>query len=131
MNTNAINYDELEILLKKATNIVDRGKINVVEVNGCKLICYENGDIYRNFRGNKRLALVKNTNNGKNGYNQINCEGKLFYRHRVIAYAFLELNIDDKKAIIDHVDRSKLNNNVINLRVVTKQQNTFNQSKTK
>ena len=52
MNTNTINYDDLDILLKKAKNIVDRGKINLVEVNGCKLICYENDDIYRNFRGN-------------------------------------------------------------------------------
>ena len=53
------------------------------------------------------------------------CE-KHYQAHRIIAYAFLGLDIDNPTQIIDHIDRNKTNNNVVNLRIVTKQQNAFN-----
>jgi len=48
--------------------------------------------------------------------------------HRIIAYAFLELDIDNPKIQIDHIDRCKLNNNISNLRLVSHHQNQFNTS---
>ena len=53
------------------------------------------------------------------------CE-KHYQAHRIIAYAFLGLDIDNPTQIIDHIDRNKTNNNVVNLRIVTKQQNEWN-----
>ena len=43
-------------------------------------------------------------------------------------FAFLELDIENPKQVIDHQDRDKSNNNVSNLRIVTQQQNLFNQN---
>ena len=124
MNTNANNYDELEIFLKKVKDIVDRGKLNVVTVNGCKFLCYANGDIYRICKGIPKLT--ENKLNHIAGYNHISCKNKNILRHRIIAYAFLNLDINNSKSFIDHVNRDKLNNHINNLRIVTNQQNLFN-----
>ena len=51
---------------------------------------------------------------------------KVYYIHRIIAYTFLGLDIDNLTQVIDHIDRIKINNNLINLRIVTKQQNYWN-----
>ena len=56
---------------------------------------------------------------------------KLYLVHRVMGYAYLGLDIDDKTQIIDHIDRNRTNNNLINLRIVTQQQNAFNKSNIK
>lgn len=46
--------------------------------------------------------------------------------HRIIASAFLGLDIDNLETIIDHIDGNRSNNNVSNLRVVTHTQNCMN-----
>ena len=124
MNINTVNYNELNKLLEEVKDIINKGKIKLIKINGCKLICYENGTIYRLTKTGK-YKLVENTDNMK-GYNKLNCNGKMYRRHRIVSYAFLKLNIDDVKAIVDHKDSNKLNNSVNNLRIVTQQQNTFN-----
>ena len=45
--------------------------------------------------------------------------------HRIVAYAYLNLDIEKPKQVVDHQDIDKSNNFVSNLRIVT-QQNTFN-----
>ena len=64
------------------------------------------------------------------GYFSINLwfQGKLkWYKlHRIVAHAYLGLDIENPKQMIDHIDRNILNNNVSNLRIVTCQQNQFN-----
>jgi len=64
------------------------------------------------------------------GYNRLHLSfnGKLkkYAVHRIIAYTYLGLDIENPKQIIDHIDRNKKNNNVTNLRVVTNQENMFN-----
>jgi len=85
--------------------------------------CYRDGKVERWFRGG--WQIVENTDNNC-GYNQISVNKKLVKRHRIIAYCFLGLNIDNPSEIVDHEDRNGLNNAVNNLRIVTKQQNGFN-----
>lgn len=94
-----------------------------------RLRVYRNGDVYR-WRCNKKNGVhyvqVKNTPNDKDGYNRVKCKGKMYFRHRIMGYCFLGLDIDDPKQQIDHIDRIKLNNHISNLRIVTNQQNQFN-----
>lgn len=44
--------------------------------------------------------------------------------HRIIASTFVEVPQDIEKAVVDHIDAQKTNNNVSNLRWVTFQENT-------
>ena len=120
----AINEEELNKILKRAQELVLRGNINVVTINKQKLIVFQDGTILRNFRG-LYYKLVENADNG-NRYNVINCGGKLFYRHRIISYAFLKLDIVNGKLLIDHIDDCRINNHVNNLPIVTQQQNLYN-----
>jgi|TARA_B110000285_G_scaffold205293_1_gene242941 hypothetical protein len=66
----------------------------------------------------------------KKGYKRINLchEGKQkhYTIHRIIAYTYLGLDINNPKKVIDHINRDKLDNQVSNLRVVSQQQNQFN-----
>ena len=66
------------------------------------------------------------------GYKQIKIRNKgtqkTYLHHRIIGYAFLGLDIDNVYTCIDHIDRNRKNNNWLNLRIVTKQQNTFNRN---
>ena len=50
----------------------------------------------------------------------------MIYRHRIIAYAFLNLNINDNSKQVDHQNGDRTNNNIANLRVVNPQQNQWN-----
>lgn len=95
--------------------------------------CYENGDIQRLFRGLYwRNVLSKPT---KTGYYDIGVNGKMIFQHRIIAYCFLGLKnikgIQGGGEVVDHIDGDKLNNDVFNLRIVTHQQNTYNQPNAK
>jgi len=51
---------------------------------------------------------------------------KNYKLHRIIAFAYLGLDIENPKQVIDHIDRNILNNCVSNLRLVSKQENNFN-----
>ena len=61
--------------------------------------------------------IVINSANASAGYNYIQCGDKSYYRHRIISFAFLNLDINNIKSLIDHIDRNKLNNHVNNLKI--------------
>jgi len=101
-----------------------------ITVNSQLLRVYRNGDVYRLLR-NGDWRLVPNTGNNGDGYNCVKCCAKKYYRQRIIAYAYLNLDIDDLSRQVDHINGDKLCNNVDNLRIVSAQENTHNRTKAK
>lgn len=61
------------------------------------------------------------------GYVVIKIDGKKEYAHR-IAWVFAHGSIDESLSI-DHIDNNPANNAIVNLRVVDKQQNNMNRSR--
>ena len=113
----------------------------IVELHGNKLKVYRDGRIEREFvyKRGSRNGIYKKGDIKLNDIVRLNKSTgymicylynesirKVYYIHRIIAYTFLGLDIDNPKKVVDHIDRNKLNNNVVNLRIVTQQQNTFN-----
>jgi hypothetical protein len=96
----------------------------IIIINGTSLLVERSGTIHRYLK-NGDLKLIPNTDNSK-GYNVIYCNGKTYFRHRIIAYAYLELDIDNPKLVVDHINHDKINNCVDNLRVCSQQLNCFN-----
>ena len=95
----------------------------IILINGQKLQVFEDGRVDRWYSG--YFKTIKNTNNN-NGYNRIICNTEKYYRHRIIGFAFLGLDIDDLTLQIDHKNGDKLNNNVSNLRITDASGNTKN-----
>ena len=79
----------------------------------------------------KAIKFSENTN----GYLFCKINGKAYLKHRLIYYANnQDWNITDGSIAnnsIDHIDGNRKNNNIINLRVVTSQQNQFNRTTAK
>jgi len=104
--------------------------MRLITLNGVKLLVYRNGMILRYSDKQKGNHLIKGWQDCKGsvrlGYNVVGLNQKYFYRHRIIAYAFLGLDVNNLKKSIDHIDRNKLNNNLNNLRIVSHQENMFN-----
>ena len=84
-------------------------------------------------RSNKNpyWKLVSQTNNSGIGYNIIQIDNKPIKRHRIIAFAYLNLDINNLSLEIDHINGDRLNNNVDNLRIVNHQENMWNRKETK
>lgn len=58
------------------------------------------------------------------GYLQVSINGKKYYVHRLVAYAFIKNPCGYKE--VDHIDRDPHNNNVTNLRWVSRSGNNRN-----
>ena len=98
----------------------------LIQIDGVDLICYDNGDIWRwNLKQKKWTKLVSKSKD----YWQIcitnNKKEKQYFNHRIIAHAFLGLDLNSK-LVVDHINHNIHNNSIDNLRVVTNQQNQFN-----
>ncbi len=103
-----------------------------ININGVDLRVWRNGDIFRYFKGKGGFYReIPNKKNTTNGYNQITLNYKGYLKHRIIAYCYLGLNINNTEIQIDHIDHNRINNNVENLRLVSGQENQFNRSNVK
>lgn len=101
-----------------------------VVINGRRLVVNRMGEVY-GLKADGNMRLIENVANDKTGYSRILCGSKMTKRHRIIAYTYLGLDLENPKQQIDHIDGNKLNNSLDNLRVVTHQQNQWNQTKAK
>ncbi len=92
----------------------------VITVNGVKITCYETGEIARSNRSSGK-TIRGFGGKGCYGYLEVRIGGKLMKSHRLIATAFLgEI---PESMHVDHIDGDKMNNALINLRIVTERQN--------
>ena len=101
--------------------------INIVYYSP-ELRVYRDGRVERKWKRGGKWKIINNNANMETGYNHLKVDGKTTYRHRLIAFCFLDLPtiLFDKINEIDHIDRDPLNNSVENLRIVSRQQNTWN-----
>lgn len=93
-----------------------------IELNGAKLRVYEDGKIEKYTYNCWRCLdgfMIK-------GYCKMSINNKQYFRHRIVAMAFLDLDITNLTLQIDHIDRNKQNNNVSNLRIISSQKNKWN-----
>ena len=101
-----------------------------IVVNGVRLVVYPDGTILKylnrrtNFYSKGWNICVEKTS--IKGYKHIGLGLKRYLSHRLIATAFLGLDIENKSQIVDHIDKQKSNNTLENLRIVSSQQNSFN-----
>ena len=71
--------------------------------------------------------LIRKVHPSREGYLQVNLivgdRRKMWSVHRLVAYTFLGLDLDDKWQIVLHLDDDKTNNHVSNLKVGTYREN--------
>lgn len=104
------------------------------ELNG-RLLKYENEEFHiwgnkGQYKKNPKWVKISICNHNQ-GYKYIHIEKKNYTLHRILGMLFLGLNIDNPKQHIDHIDGNRSNNELSNLRIVTNQQNQWNQVRAK
>ena len=95
----------------------------VITIQGLNLKCDEEGNIFKDCGSNRWKKIGGKTSGG-----YLTCHTTQFTikSPRIIASAFLGLDIEDKTMIVDHINGIKDDNRVSNLRVVNHTQNCMN-----
>ena len=65
----------------------------------------------------------------RSGYMCLKINQKMQYKHRLIAFQFIENDDPENKTQVDHINRNKLDNTIENLRWVTPSENSKNKDK--
>jgi hypothetical protein len=88
---------------------------------------FRDGRIFRVRKsGIKQDALTPHLKAGNKFYLRVQIKGKNTGAHRLLAKAFLGLDIENRTKIIDHLDGNGLNNSFENLRIVSFRDNCRN-----
>jgi hypothetical protein len=101
-----------------------------IELYDTQLRVFPNGDIWRLCKGSSRYGkkgewISVNMCLNK-GYFVVKINGKMIKCHRIIGYAYLGLDITNKKDLIDHKNRIRNDNRVENLQISDHRKNQFN-----
>ena len=99
----------------------------MVPVNGVVMYADRCGDVYKCVKD----TLVKSQSKLQKGYKYLLVGGIHTSEHRIVASAFLGLDITNSLVHIDHINGIRDDNRVDNLRLVTPYQNCLNRTKTK
>jgi hypothetical protein len=90
-----------------------------------ELFYYVDGKLFNRVKRSKKTIVGEEAGSlPPKGYRQIMINGKMYRTHRLI-YIFHNGEIADNLHI-DHINRDKLDNNIENLRLVTRQENQWN-----
>jgi hypothetical protein len=108
--------------------------LETVVVNGETVYVNRCGDLWRwakTCKWSEPKFRMIDTIPRSNGYIHPMIGGKHVLQHRIIASAFLGLDMTDLKIQVDHRNGLRDDNRLENLRLVTNQQNGFNRTKAK
>ena len=94
-----------------------------------ELFEYKAGKLYWKVRKQGRALEKEAGSSDSRGYRQVKINRENYKSHRLI-YMMFHGRIDSNLQI-DHIDGDRSNNNIENLRVVTSQENQWNQTKAK
>jgi hypothetical protein len=105
-------------------------ELKAININNETVYVNRFGDLWRWKRHRmwtaSKFMKIDNKPNKLTGYIHPLINGKMVKQHRIIASAFLGLDIHDKNVQVDHINGIKHDNRLENLRLVTCQQNAFN-----
>jgi hypothetical protein len=87
--------------------------------------CFRDGRVFIKRTNWRECTAIKKAYGSNYAYRIVDIPNSVKL-HRILGKAFLGLNIEDKKQMIDHIDGNGLNNSFENLRIVTNQENAKN-----
>ena len=106
-----------------------------LKLNGKLIRVFKNGNIHRFKIKKGEFTTPVDEPSGwkdlKSNYIRIQINNKCYYIHRVVAFAFLGLDIKNTELKIDHKNHNTEDNSVDNLEVCTQSQNQQNRSNIK
>ena len=109
-----------------------------IELNDKKLRVYRNGKVHI-FRNGQYSHLIKENPSGTKKYDNrtesnyilIGVNKKNYLAHRIVAWVYLGLDIDNPQIQVHHKNHDTENNSIENLELVTHSQNQFSRRNTK
>ena len=115
--SNETNREQEKIIKINSTDKVN----DIIEIKVINTLfrVKKTGEIERQMRSGN-WKFIKNSPNHNQGYNVILVDKKQIMRSRIIAYAFMGIELFNKKNIIFHKDDNRLNCNVENLSIQTR-----------
>ena len=109
-----------------------------IELNEKKIRVYRNGNVHLSRVGQYSHLFTEKPNGWKAYYNDVKSyyililvNYKMYKVHRIVAMAFLGLDITNPKIQVDHIDHNTENNSVENLRVCSSAENNQNRKNIK